>query len=263
MQQQIIPWVFPNGIGPHLFVDQPTVPSGEPIFPVLTSELSVEALAENAAGTETDGTFSADALSPGRLQSSFFFSREDRARFAGMDESLRMNLSQGLSDGLDKQIMAGTNGLLTSTNLANHAASAVTSFSNYVANLGYSRVDGRYAGMLNDVRVVMGAATFGHAGTIYRGNSSDENAIDRLMRVTSGVRVSTHVPPVASNKQNAVVRLGSSPAMTSQVWEGITILDDQITKASSGQIVLTAILLFAVKILRAVGPFYKQETQHA
>ena len=41
-----------------------------------------------------------------------------------MDEALRMNLSDGLSDGLDKQILAGTNGLLAGTNLANHAASA-------------------------------------------------------------------------------------------------------------------------------------------
>ena len=75
MQQQILPWVFPNGIAPYLLVDQPTVPTGEAIFPVLTSELSVEALAENAAGTETDGTFSAEALTPQRLQASFFFSR--------------------------------------------------------------------------------------------------------------------------------------------------------------------------------------------
>ena len=35
-----------------------------------------------------------------------------------MDSSLRMNLSDALSDGLDAQIIAGTNGLLTGTNLA-------------------------------------------------------------------------------------------------------------------------------------------------
>ena len=263
-QQAIIPYVWPASLAAYLSIDVPTVGAGEAIFPGLSSTLSVEALAEGTAGTETTGAFSAVALSPSRLQASFFFSREDRARFAGMDSALRMNLSQGLSDGLDQQIMEGTNGLLTGTNLANHAASAVTTFANYVSNLGYGRVDGRYAPMLSDIRVVMGQGTFGHAGTVYRGSNSDENAIDRLMRVTSGVRVSAHVPAVSgAHKQNAVVRLGMAKDMVAPIWEGIEIIPDSVTKAASGQVVLTAIMLHAVQILRASGGFYKQETQHA
>ena len=62
---------------------------------MLTSKLSVEALAENDPGTETTGAFSANQLSPSRLQSSFFYSREDRARFANMDLALRENLVHG------------------------------------------------------------------------------------------------------------------------------------------------------------------------
>ena len=42
----------------------------------------------------------------------------------GMDAALRENLSMGLADGLDKAIIAGTNGLLTGTNLADHNGSA-------------------------------------------------------------------------------------------------------------------------------------------
>ena len=262
-QEQIVPYVFPRSAAEFLRYDIPTVPAGEAVFPVLTSALSVETPAKNAAGTETTGSFTAVSLSPGRLQSSYFFAREDVGRFAGMSESLRQNLSQGLSDGLDKQIISGASGLLTATNLANHAASAVTTFANYVSNLGYGRVDGRFAPELNDLRVVMGQGTFAHAGTVYRGASSDENAIDRLMRVTSGVRVSSHVPAVSgAHKQNAVIRLGMARDAVAPVWSGVTILDDQITKASSGQVVLTAILLFAVQILRADG-FFKSETQHA
>ena len=52
---------------------------------------------ENARRRRDDGRFfSAEVLSPSRIQASFFYSREDRARFAGMDESLRENLSDGL-----------------------------------------------------------------------------------------------------------------------------------------------------------------------
>ena len=116
-QAAIIPYVFPDSVAAFLGVDMPTVGVGEAVFPVLTSELSVGTPAENAAQAETTGAFSAEVLSPSRLQASFFFSHEDRARFAGMDSSLRENLSMGLMDGLDKQVMAGTNGLLTGTNL--------------------------------------------------------------------------------------------------------------------------------------------------
>ena len=43
-----------------------------------------------------------------------FFSREDQARFMGMDSALRMNLSDALADKLDAEAISGTNGLLTS-----------------------------------------------------------------------------------------------------------------------------------------------------
>ena len=41
--------------------------------------------------------------------------------------------------------------------------------------------------------------------------------------------------------------------MTAPVWEGVTLIPDEITKAGSGQIVVTAVMLYSVKILRAAG----------
>ena len=263
-QQEIIPYVFPASAGAFLGVDMPTVGVGEAVFPVLTKKLDVRTPAESADADETTGTFSADVLSPARLQASFFYSREDRARFMGMDESLRENLSMGLMDGLDQQILAGTNGLLTGTNLANHNVSAATTFANYVSNFGYSRVDGRYASMTSDVRIVMGNGTFAHAGSVYRGNNSEETAIDRLMRVTGGVKVSAHVPAASGTpaQQNALIRLGMRRDMVAPIWENVALIPDEVTKAKQGEIVITAVMLHAVKVLRADG-FHKQQTQHA
>ena len=45
---------------------------------------------------------------PGKRSS---FRREDRARLAGMEEALRMNLSDAIQDKLDSEII-GTNGFL-------------------------------------------------------------------------------------------------------------------------------------------------------
>ena len=83
-----------------------------------------------------------------------------------------------------------------------------------------------------------------------------------LMGATAGVRVSAHVPAVAANKQNALIRLGSTRDMVAPVWEGITLIPDEITLAKSGRIIVTALMLHAVKIIRSAG-FYKQQSQHA
>ena len=122
-QSTIIPGVFPQSCAAFMGIDTPTVAVGEAIYPVLATNATVGTPAENAAQAETTGSFTADVLSPSRLQASFFYSREDRARFSGMDEALRMNLSEALADGLDQQILAGTNGLASpAATLANHNA---------------------------------------------------------------------------------------------------------------------------------------------
>lgn len=261
-QQPIIPGVFPQSAASFLGVDMPTVGVGDSVFPVLTTNAAVRTPAKGAAAAETDGSFSAEVLSPSRLQASFFYSREDRARFAGMAEALRQNLTDALSDALDKQVISGPNGLLTGTNLANHTVSALTSFATYMTNFAYGRVDGVFAPMASDLRIVVGAGTYGHMGGVYRNNSVDRTVLDRLMEVTGGIRVSAHVPAVNSNKQNAVIRRGLRRDMVAPIWEGVTLIPDEVTKAASGEIVITAVMLHAVKILRAAG-FYKQQSQHA
>ena len=263
-QAAIIPGVFPMSCAAFLAVDMPTVATGDAVFPVLSTNADVGVPAENAAQSETTGSFAADVLSPGRLQASFFYSREDRARFSGMDTALRANLSDALSDALDKQILVGTEGLLTGTKLPNNNASAVTSYATYRSELGYARVDGTFAGSVGDIRIVMGASTYGHAAGVFRSaNAGDRAALEDLMAVTGGVKVSAHVPAATgANKQETVVRLGSRRDMVAAIWEGIVLIPDEITLAANGQIKITAVMLHAVKILREAG-FHKQQVQIA
>ena len=262
-QAAVVPAVFPMSCASFMNVDLPTVPTGEAVFPVLSTSADAGTPAENASQAETAGGFTADVLSPGRIQASFFYSREDRARFSGMAEALRMNLSDALSDKLDQQILNGSNGLFNGTNLANHAVTGITSYTNYRDLLAYGRVDGKFAGSVADLKVLMGASTYAHAAKAFRSdNAGDRAALEDLMQVTGGVKVSAHVPPVASTKQNAVIRLGARRDMVAPIWEGIQLIPDEITKAASGQVVITAIMLYAIKIIRAAG-FYKQETKHS
>ena len=262
-QQTIVPYVFPNSAAMFLGVDMPTVGVGEKVFPVLTSELSVGTPAENAEQGETTGAFSADVLSPGRLQASFFYSREDRARFGGMDAALRENLTAGLADGLDNAILSGTNGLFIGTNLPDNAQTTNDDFDSYLNNLCWNQIDGRYASMASDLAMVVGAATLKDLGQTYRNTTVDRSALDRLMELTSGVRVSAHVPAAVSNRQNAVIRRGMSATAVAPVWEGVTIIPDEVTKAKAGQIVVTAVMLFAMKVLRTGAGLVKQGTDHS
>ena len=127
-QAPIIPYVFPQSVAAFLGIDMPTVGVGEAGSRFCPRNWTSGRRQKSGAAAETTGSSRADVLSPARIQASFFYSREDRARFAGMDQSLRQNLAAGLSDGLDQQVVAGTNGLLTGSNLAANNVSSVTSY---------------------------------------------------------------------------------------------------------------------------------------
>ena len=260
-QAPIEPFVFPQSAAAFLGIPSPIVPVGSATFPVLTSDPLASLPGENTAVGSTTGAFSADALEPKRITAQFFWSREVQARFMGMSDALMEALQGGPADKLDEEVLAGTEGLFTGTKLQNHARNSASDYAHYVANLLYARVDGTYAGDLSDIRVLMGSDTFGNAATKLPTNG-EVNALARIRNDSAGVRVSAHVPDAANNKQEAVVRLGTRRDMVAPVWGAVTLIPDEVTKAAEGQVVLTAVLLHAVKILRT-GGFYKQETNHS
>ena len=256
-QSMITGFVFPQSVAGFLSIPSDIVPVGDRTYPVLTSDPAAGTPAENAAQAETTGTWTADVLSPGRIQASFFWSREDAARMAGMGDALREALQGGIADKLDSEIIQGTNGLFTANILDAHTRANSSDYAHYVSQLLYERVDGKFAFDLADIRVVMGYQTFGNAATKLPTNG-EENALARIRNDSGGVRVSAHVPVVASSKQNAVVRLGNRRDMVAPVWGAVDLIPDEITLAGKGQIQLTAVLLYAVKVLRE-GGFYKQQ----
>ena len=224
----------------------------------MTATLSVEALAENAAGTETTGAFSSDVLVPSRLQASFFYSRKTGRECPCWIPAYARTYRTGLADGLDDAILTDL-----FTNLSANAQTTNDTFDSYLSNLCWNQIDGRYASMAGELGLLVGSATYQDLGQTYRNTSVDRSALDRLMELTGGVRVSAHVPAPASNRQDAIIRRGMSMTAVAPMWEGITILPDEITKAASGQIVITAVMLYAVKVLRTGAGLIKQGTDHS
>ena len=170
------------------------------------------------------------------MQASFSYTRTDAARFAGLDSSLRLALNGGLQERLDQQAIEGTDGLLTGTNLPNNNVNTVSTFALYLSGLLYGRVDGRYARTPGDIRMIVGQGTFAHASAAFKGNNSDESGVERLQEKSGGLMVSAFTPDVASNKQNALIRLGMERGAAVQpMWQGVSLVVDEFTRAASGR----------------------------
>ena len=263
-QGEVITPVFSSGDGAFLGIERPTVPVGDAAYPVLSTLPDVKGpFTDSTEAAQTDASFSANALSPERLQASFSYRRTDAARFAGLDASLRLALSGGLEEALDAQALGGTDGLLTSTNLPNNNVNTASTFALYLSGLLYGRVDGRYARTPGDVRMIVGQGTFAHASAAFKGNNSDESGVERLQEKSGGLMVSAHVPDVASSKQNALIRLGMDRGAAVQpMWEGVSLIVDEFTRSAYGEIVVHAVLLANFAITRK-AQWHKQQVQTA
>ena len=263
-QGEVITPVFSSDDGAFLGIERPTVPVGDAAYPVLSTSPSVKGpFSDSSEAVQTDATFVANSLSPERLQASFSYRRTDAARFAGLDASLRLALSGGLEEALDDQAISGSDGLLNGTNLSNNNVNAVSTFALYLSGLLYGRVDGRYARTPGDVRMIVGQGTFTHASGAYKGNNSDEAGSERLQTRSGGLRVSAHVPAVSGNKQNALIRLGMERGAAIQpLWQGVSLVVDEFTRAAYGEIIVHAVLLANFAITRK-SQWSKRQTQHA
>ena len=263
-QAQVITPVFAGGDGDFLGIERPTVPVGVGSFPVLSTLPSVKGpFTDSTEAAQTDATFVANSLAPERLQASFSYTRTDAARFAGLDSSLRLALNGGLQERLDQQAIEGTDGLLTGTNLPNNNVNTVSTFALYLSGLLYGRVDGRYARTPGDIRMIVGQGTFAHASAAFKGNNSDESGVERLQEKSGGLMVSAFTPDVASNKQNALIRLGMERGAAVQpMWQGVSLVVDEFTRAAFGEIIIHAILLANFAVTRK-AQWHKQQTQHA
>ena len=126
-----------------------------------------------------------------------------------MGESLRQNLSEALADGLDKEMISGHQWAAHGDEPAQPQRERSKRPTRSIAlSWPSARVDGKYASTAKDLRILFGSDTLAHAAAQYRGSNDNMDALMSLLNATSGVKVSTHVPDAASNKQNSVVRLG-------------------------------------------------------
>ena len=257
-ERNVVQPVFAMGDAAYLSVAMPTVPVGATVFPVLSTRPTVAGpFSGSDDAAETTGAFTAVELKPERLQASFFWRRVDAFTFRGMAEALRMALRSALSEALDKEVIDRV-----VTDVSRTAATAADTFATVRSRQVYANVDGRHAMSEAEIRLLVGTATLAHWSGIYRSNNADDSAVDSVRRVAGGLRVSPHVAAVASNKQDVIVRKGMAMDAVAPVWSALTLISDEVTKALSGEIVLSAVAMANFRVVRASG-FARVESQHA
>lgn len=257
VERMVIPAVFATGDAAFLGFEQPTVPAGDAVFPVITTRPTVGGPhTDSASVAETTGAFTADTLAPGRVQASFFYRRTDATRFRGMSDALRASLSAGLSEAVDAKAVAQ----VVSDSAQAASGSSAWDLPRYRKAL-VDQLDGRYCSMESEVRFLMGAATAADADALTISNTS-ETALEMLRRRSGGVKVSAHIAAVASTKQDMIVVKGNHPGAVAPMWEGVTLIPDELTKAGTGEIVITALLMAAFKVVRTDG-FVQQSIKHS
>ena len=255
-QQPVVRAVFPGSVSEFLNLDKPTVPVGTYLIPIITTSATVHSPAEGAAAAESTGAFTVDTLTPSRLQASFRWQREDAAKFMELESALRDNLNEAVQSALDAANLNHADGLLGANGLTARTgdAAAVADFGDHFGFLfDKDTIDGSYASMSSDIKILYGPDGYNHAASVYRGNSSDMTALAALMQDSGGVMTSAHIPDPSSNDQAVIVRKGSRRDFTCPMWNGLEIVYDDITAASTGELVIWAYLMAARKLLRADG----------
>ena len=242
--------VFSTGDMAFLGIRQETAMAGDLAFPILSNRPSVGGPHTNSDDApETDGTWSAELLQPSRIQASYIYRRSDAMRFPGMDDALRAALSMGLEEKADSQFITQLISDVSRTN----AVSAAETFASYRTRLLYSQLEARHAKMESDIKLLLPTGILTHMSSTYRSNNADDSAADSLRMKAGGVMLSAHIPAVASNLGDAIVRRGMFDDAVYVMWDGPIAIFDEVTRSGAGEIELTLAGFDAWKVIRTAG----------
>ena len=251
-QQPIAARVFNQSAMSFLGVATPTVPVGAVSYPRLTAGTTADV---RSPGVELDGaaaTLTNVNLTGIRLTASYTFGLESLANIMGFEEALREDVRGTISEKWDSMAINGQAAVANVSPAVSGVINELTAPGDPTAEADWSSylaaydaaVDGKYAVSSDAVRLLVGAATYKHAF----GQGVGTQAAGGLLRdrLPSGrFRVSAAMPGVASKFQSAISYAAGAPGrgFISPVWNGIQLIDDQISQAKAGRRILTAVAI--------------------
>ena len=262
-QASVLQRVFTRSIAATLGVSMPMVEVGQANFPVLASGTSASMVNAGTAKDAEAATFTGVSLDPVRLSARYVFRYEDIAKLRNYESVLRRDLTAAMTDAMDNQVVNGdgsapnVNGFLAELT-APMDPSAATTWNEWL-KAHTDEVDGLNAYMLSDLRCVIGKASFSYLETLFRTGAQDNgpraSAAEYVSSRIGGGMVSSRIPAPASNIQLGIIAKTSYPGRNAvaPIWRAMELIRDPYTRASQGEVALTAIMLWNFKIVRETG----------
>ena len=254
---EVLGTVFPQSVAAWCGVVGGMVPTGQRQVPVLSTGAAASTPTKGTSVTETTAAFEVTTLTPKRVSAAVRYDRADAATFEYMDDALRMNLRNAISDKMDAEVLTratAPKGLLTFGTDPTKNAAAVTNMSHALTAI-FAGVDGKYASLASEIKLLLGTATYSELGSSIFDTGSGALSIEKLGQVCGGVRVSANMPTKdATTGEDALIVKGMGRRnCVSAAWDSVEIVTDPFSSSDKAEVILTAIAMFDFAILDEGG----------
>ena len=256
----ILPSIFRQTIAADLGIDMPMVGTGQQTYPVITTPPTAGARELDAGGDATAAVITPLTVAPKRIQGRVTWRREDAALLMDLDTALVGDLEAVLRDTYDAEIIAGDgdvttkggrmHGLLAQLPMPAEATdAAATTFDVFVRRIA-GALDGTFATMLEQLRLQTSVEAYAYLASLFRTPDSDLAALDwamgRVGSLMSSGRIALNPRTGAHGARSVVWARRTRPVgrvAVAPVWQGVSLIRDEITGSKRGQVTVNADML--------------------
>lgn len=256
--------IFERTVARRFGITMSAVAIGTASYPYMTDGVEAETKSPSTAVDADAATFAMDTLSPRRLTARYLFQVEDTVRLPMLDETLRRDLRLAMSDKMDDQVVNG-NGVSPNVPGLLHAlgdpvaAASVLTFENAIT-VFTDLVDAKHSYSLMDQAAMVGVDTYKKMANVFLASTDTSTSWDYLRSKLQDLFTSARIGAKdgTTNIQQGLVALNGVPGRNAvcPVWRAFELIRDPYTNAASGQVALTAYLLWNFKVVRDAA--YKQ-----
>lgn len=262
-QASVLARVFSKSIAAMNKVSMPMVEVGQANFPILSGGTTASMVNAGTAKDASAATFTGFSLDPVRLSARYVFRYEDVAKLRNYESVLRRDLTATMTDAMDDQVVNGDGSAPNVSGFLNELTApsdpgAATTWNEWL-KAHTDQVDGLNAYRLSDLICTIGQASFSYLETLFRTGAQDNGPRASAQEYVSGrgggSMVSSRIPALASNIQLGLIAKTSYPGRNAiaPIWRALELIRDPYTRASQGEVALTALMLWNFKVLRETG----------
>ena len=248
--QRVITPLFGRSVAAFVGCTFPRVGMGEVSYSVMSDDIDPTVKAKAAAADEDNPTFTTTELKPGRLTSTVIWRVEDQAVFP-VESNLRSVLRQSMEDALDTRVLQGATvadtwnqGLIPELTVDPAAKDAAATTVPNLFKRVTEAVDGVYASTLGQLRILTRPNVYADWAQRAYVTGHPVSVLDKLNEYVGEIRVTDKITAVTDDDRVLIMKgRHSNRSMIAPVWQGIQLIRDNLSTATTGRIRLTALML--------------------